>query len=591
MLRIPCSTACLIVTLSCVLPTHVSAQNAPASPPGRVRHDTAHAKAIDNAALLRTQVEDLELDDSTRELIAGLRLRPVTVGTGAIQIVLRFRSNVSIAVPVAPAAFPTLDVARARLADGVVATTRRFRLVARGDSTIHSLEDLHEYLGEVRAIGPLLLDSISNHGLGAQAIETALHGSTLHDIVCSLSAKPERLLVLEADATQVDEGLGARVLFRLLIEQGRVDPDSLFARRDTAGRAAQIDALARSTEGGDRDRRQLIALWVTALHEQTGDRVGATQSGSPKDSTARRDTTVSVRLAGAIPLAPGFTIDDIYRVRSLPNWLDFARAFTSNMPVWTTRWEKEGTLLKADPAAGAAASLSVRSESSPRSPEMELSAPLNRSIAVVTGTYSTGKSRVVGLTYTGGKLVGGLIQPWDGLCFIAPSGRLFIAQLSAVDLGAVATALQLQLTDEDRHRAPLSPIDNGSDLPTLIRFVEHYQLTMFQSHLLLFGGRPQVSQRPPATGRRLLVSFADGRFGILTLGGSSINALGFTLGEAAAIAERIGAVSAVNLDTGAWNKGWIEAGGQRVSIGDGTASLAQLSNVLRVFQHATPGSR
>jgi len=177
------------------------------------------------------------------------------------------------------------------------------------------------------------------------------------------------------------------------------------------------------------------------------------------------------------------------------------------------------------------------------------------------------------------------------MCFIAPSGRLYIARLSALDLGAVASALALPATDEERHYAPLSPLERGTDLHTLIFFSEHYQLTMFQSHLLLFGGRLQVAQRPPATGRRLLVGFPDGRFGILTLGASGAGGLGFTLGEAAVIAERIGAVSALNLDTGAWNKAGSRRGGQRVSIGDGTANLAQLSNVLRLFQHTTPVTR
>jgi hypothetical protein len=205
--------------------------------------------------------------------------------------------------------------------------------------------------------------------------------------------------------------------------------------------------------------------------------------------------------------------------------------------VWTARWEKEGTLLKADPAAGAAALLSVRSESSPRGPEIELGAPLSRSIAVVTGTYSTGRSRVVGLTYTGGKLVGGLIQPWDGMCFIAPSGRLYIGQLSALDLGAVASAFALPVTDEERHHAPLSPLEHGADLHKLIAFIEHYQLTIFQSHLLLFGGRPQVWRsglRQRAADCWSVSPTAASAFSRLAR--AEAGRLGFTLGEAAVIA-------------------------------------------------------
>jgi len=207
--------------------------------------DTSHARASDNAALLRLQLEDWELDDSTRDVIAGVRLRPGTGAPAAIQIVLRFRSNVSIVVPSPPAASPTLDMARARLATA-------WRRRRDGSASLPAGIRRFTHSTTCTSISPKCGRSdrcasirFPNRGLGAQAIETALHKPTLQEVVSSLSAKPQRLLGLEADVAQVDEGLGARVLFRLLIEQSRLDPDSVFREPGHRG--------PRGTNPGDRE--------------------------------------------------------------------------------------------------------------------------------------------------------------------------------------------------------------------------------------------------------------------------------------------------------------------------------------------------
>lgn len=184
---------------------------------------------------------------------------------------------------------------------------------------------------------------------------------------------------------------------------------------------------------------------------------------------------------------------------------------------------------------------------------------------VATGTYTSPFHVPVGLSAARGRIANPAIRDMEGLVVITPNGRWKIDHIDHLEYG-------LQ---------PYRIRQSREDYLAFLSAIEQDQLSVFQSHLLVYEGVVQVpATADPARARRRVL-FQTGRADLHVFDSKS-EAL--TLREAALrVKERFGADRAVNLDMGTFNYCMKKEGIQPISYSHLPDQGVIISNFLVVW--------
>lgn len=187
----------------------------------------------------------------------------------------------------------------------------------------------------------------------------------------------------------------------------------------------------------------------------------------------------------------------------------------------------------------------------------------DKTTLVVTGAYTSGERvEPEGFVIDHGRPYDPYIQGWDGLLLITEDGELSLHHVARVKF----RGSQSNLRDRAQRRA-------------FVARAKQLGLSAIQSHLLITDGALDVRDvsGAPRFQRRILFSYADGRYGIFDSGARAL-----TLFEAASeVADRFDPHMAFNLDMGSYDYCALTRNGQEDACGTLDRSrTAKLSNVL-----------
>ena len=201
-------------------------------------------------------------------------------------------------------------------------------------------------------------------------------------------------------------------------------------------------------------------------------------------------------------------------------------------------------------------------------------------VADAVGTYSTGAQKLTDMVIHRGYMVSYFFSEREGLAFFTSTGQLKILNLHDLTSDRLAAVGFTNL-------APDSQLNIDIRLADFITFTsqaKRERLSVMQGHLLLYNGDIMLGS-DSATARdkrRMLLDFGKDQFGLLDFGDNNI-----TLYEAATIAKNLGAVSAMNLDTGFYDYGRIRTtSGSEIALG--MRDKERSNNKIVLFEGAAP---
>jgi hypothetical protein len=185
----------------------------------------------------------------------------------------------------------------------------------------------------------------------------------------------------------------------------------------------------------------------------------------------------------------------------------------------------------------------------------------NAHILTVAGTYSSGdRFGIEGLVIKAGKMVSSRYQNWDGVLVIDTSGipRLFHAKNVKLD-------------------AQLFDLKHKISRMKFVELAKEAGVTVMQSHLLISNGTLDLKdvEDAPKFKRRLLVTFADGSFGIWeTMKPETLYAAAYQ------VQKELNPKMALNLDMGAYDYCLSGPHGAEKDCGRLIVSADKLTNLL-----------
>ena len=261
-------------------------------------------------------------------------------------------------------------------------------------------------------------------------------------------------------------------------------------------------------------------------------------------------------------------------VRQSPNVpYDYAFFFKEAVPEFLAPQETPGRNI----AAEANILESFRPEEDYVAKLLQLSGPESRIIAgtrvlkgypnrlEMTGTYTSEFNFPTGLFVVDGQVINPVLQKWDGLVILDRRGKLYIKHLDSLEYGF----------------RPFDISRSYRDFLDFLTLAEEESLSIFQTHLLIHGGRIDMSPDSQRRARRRAI-FQDASNTIFIYDSFDWQPTLYEMSEV--LKQRYGAVEAVNLDMGPFGYAARYENGNRVKIYLGKGRNIELSNIL-VFNY------